>query len=91
MFQCMKIMVLASFFVPDENWDQVTLLHEDCAREKETCIKLEDFQSSQKLLKEAEELRDLDERIEGLDAQAEYVTSSIAEHERDILEGNITK
>ncbi|XP_024371268.1 uncharacterized protein [Physcomitrium patens] len=75
----------------NELTEEVTLLHEDCAREKETCIKLEDFQSSQKLLKEAEELRDLDERIEGLDAQAEYVTSSIAEHERDILEGNITK
>ena len=45
---------------------QVAVLHEECEREKETCINLEDCQNSQKLLTEAEELGD---RIEGLDAQ----------------------
>ena len=67
------------------------MLHEACEHEKETYINLEDCQSSQKILTEVEELGDLDERIEGLDAQAEYVTLSIAEHEREILEGNSTK
>lgn len=67
------------------------MLHEECEHEKEVCINLEDVQSSQELLTEAEELGDLDERIEGLDAQAEYVTLSIAEHEREIMEGISTK
>ncbi len=67
------------------------MLHEECAHEKEICINLEDCQCSQEILIEAEELGDLDERIEGLDAQAEYVTLSIAEYEREILEGITTK
>lgn len=67
------------------------MLHDECQHEKEICINLEDCQSSQELLTKAKELGDLDERIEGLDAQAEYVNLSIAEHEREILEGNSTK
>lgn len=67
------------------------MLHEECEHEKEACIDLEDCQNSQKLLTEAEELGDLDARIEGMLAQAEYVTLSIAEHDREIIEGNSTK
>lgn len=71
--------------------EQAAALEEQCEHEKETCTTLEGCQKSHKFLVQAEELSDLDERIEGLDAQAEYVALSIAEQERKIQEGLNTK
>lgn len=66
-------------------------MKEQCEQERETCLNLDGRQKSHELLTQAEELGDLDERIEGLDAQAEYVTLSIADNEREIQEGVSTK
>ena len=80
-----------SHFLHIYSIEQVAALEEQCEHEKETCTTLEGCQKSHKLLVQAEELSDLDERIEGLDAQAEYVALSIAEQERKIQEGLNTK
>lgn len=61
-------------------------MRDQCQREKHECAMLEESRKPHKLMTkgEASLVGELDERIEALDAQAEYVTLSIAEQEKNI-------
>ncbi|BBN17879.1 hypothetical protein Mp_7g17660 [Marchantia polymorpha subsp. ruderalis] len=65
---------------------EVMSLRDQCQREKHECAMLEESRKPHKLMTkgEASLVGELDERIEALDAQAEYVTLSIAEQEKNI-------
>jgi DNA replication initiation complex subunit (GINS family) len=68
-------------------------MREQCEHEQQACTALQGSQKPHKLLTQGEEslFGDLDERIEALDAEAEFMALSIAEHDREIQEGLNTK
>ncbi|KAH8967205.1 hypothetical protein BDL97_03G066500 [Sphagnum fallax] len=72
---------------------EVTVMREQCEHEQQACTALQGSQKPHKLLTQGEEslFGDLDERIEALDAEAEFMALSIAEHDREIQEGLNTK
>ncbi|CAK9270323.1 unnamed protein product [Sphagnum jensenii] len=73
--------------------NEVTVMREQCEHEQQACTALQGSQKPHKLLTQGEEslFGDLDERIEALDAEAEFMALSIAEHDREIQEGLNTK
>jgi hypothetical protein len=73
--------------------NEVTVMREQCEHEQQACTALQGSQKPHKLLTQGEEslFGDLDERIEALDAEAEFMALSIAEHDREIQEGVNTK
>ncbi|KAL2614181.1 hypothetical protein R1flu_025873 [Riccia fluitans] len=70
----------------DELLNEVTSLTDQCQQERQECVLLEESRKPHKLMthKEASLVGELDERIEALDAQAEYVSLAIAEQEKNI-------